>query len=243
MRGDFFRYCGAWNIIPLSKNVVTGLSDKLTGSCRISVGKPSGRYNGARKKSYDLRGTSLPYTLFRGQPGKTGGPGGTGAADWARSGLPSPTIIPSGRAGSTAAGPGTGGDWRGNPDHPWGAAGVFCHGRGACRAFSPRDPGTIKVAGRVISVSHPFDPQRSGWSLQDLLFLVGQVDALEVLNSRCLSVGMNRRAVEFARQHGLPGTVGWTPTAWWNWGVPRSGCRRFNLLEGCGLPWRWLKWK
>lgn len=66
----------------------------------------------------------------------------------------------------------------------------------------------LKSQGAVISVSHPFDPQRSGWSLQDLLFLVGQVDALEVFNSRCLSAGMNRRAAEFARQHGLPGTVG-----------------------------------
>ncbi len=66
----------------------------------------------------------------------------------------------------------------------------------------------LKAQGAVISVSHPFDLQRSGWSLQDLEQLAPQVDALEIFNARCLTNGMNNRAAAFARQSGLPGTVG-----------------------------------
>jgi hypothetical protein len=34
------------------------------------------------------------------------------------------------------------------------------------------------------------------------------VDAVEVLNARCLSAAENTRAQDFAREHGLPGTAG-----------------------------------
>jgi len=60
-----------------------------------------------------------------------------------------------------------------------------------------------------ISVSHPFDINRSGsWKLEDLESIISYVDAIETFNSRCLLSAYNERALEFARQHGIPGTVG-----------------------------------
>ena len=60
-----------------------------------------------------------------------------------------------------------------------------------------------------ISVSHPFDAWRSGaWKLDDLLEIAPLVDAIEIFNARCLSANENLQALEFARQHNLPGTAG-----------------------------------
>lgn len=59
-----------------------------------------------------------------------------------------------------------------------------------------------------ISVSHPFDPMRSGWSLQDLEELLPHVDAIETFNARAPLPRFNQRAAEFAQQHGIPGTAG-----------------------------------
>ncbi len=66
----------------------------------------------------------------------------------------------------------------------------------------------LRSQGAFISVSHPFDLQRSGWQLADLLEIAPYVDAIEVFNARCLDARMNQSAAEFARQHHLPGTVG-----------------------------------
>lgn len=66
----------------------------------------------------------------------------------------------------------------------------------------------LRSQGAFISVAHPFDLQRHGWKLPDLLEIAPQVDAIEVFNARCLDARMNRRAAEFARQHNLPGTAG-----------------------------------
>lgn len=67
----------------------------------------------------------------------------------------------------------------------------------------------LRDQGAFISVSHPFDVLRSGhWEQADLLTIVPQVDAIETFNARCLWPGFNLRAQAFARQHGLPGTVG-----------------------------------
>lgn len=66
----------------------------------------------------------------------------------------------------------------------------------------------LKEQGAFISVSHPFDPFRSGWTRDDLEELTGQVDAVEVFNARCLSARMNTQAFEFAIRHQLPGTAG-----------------------------------
>jgi predicted metal-dependent phosphoesterase TrpH len=60
-----------------------------------------------------------------------------------------------------------------------------------------------------ISVSHPFDPNRSGgWKKEDLEVIAPHIDAIETYNSRCLLEAYNTRAQEFARLHRLPGTVG-----------------------------------
>ncbi len=67
----------------------------------------------------------------------------------------------------------------------------------------------LREQGAFISVSHPFDVLRSGhWEQADLLAILPEVDAIETFNARCLWPGFNNRAQAFARQHGLPGTVG-----------------------------------
>lgn len=69
--------------------------------------------------------------------------------------------------------------------------------------------GALREQGAFISVSHPFDGMRSGsWVLRDLIEIAPQVDAIEVFNARCILPAANRKALEFARQHGLPGTAG-----------------------------------
>ena len=67
----------------------------------------------------------------------------------------------------------------------------------------------LREQGAFISVSHPFDNFRGGhWKLPDLLEIAPLVDAIEVFNSRCMDMTPNRAAREFAREHGLAGTVG-----------------------------------
>jgi len=67
----------------------------------------------------------------------------------------------------------------------------------------------LRGQGAFISVSHPFDVMRRGhWALPDLLEILPLVDAIETFNARCWSPEFNRQALEFARRHGIPGTVG-----------------------------------
>ena len=66
----------------------------------------------------------------------------------------------------------------------------------------------LKAQGAFISVSHPFDMQRSGWPLKTLEWLAPQVDAVEVLNARVIDAAYNRLALEFSQKHGLPGNAG-----------------------------------
>ncbi|MGH2581553.1 MAG: PHP domain-containing protein [Anaerolineales bacterium] len=67
----------------------------------------------------------------------------------------------------------------------------------------------LREQGAFISVSHPFDVTRSGhWKLPDLLAIAPFVDAIEIFNARCLLPAYNRRAKEFAAEHGLNGTSG-----------------------------------
>lgn len=67
----------------------------------------------------------------------------------------------------------------------------------------------LRDQGAFISVSHPFDRLRKGaWKADDLLQIVHLVDAIEVFNARCLFPRDNARALDFARAHGKPGTVG-----------------------------------
>jgi predicted metal-dependent phosphoesterase TrpH len=78
------------------------------------------------------------------------------------------------------------------------------------RGLSPQETiRRLREQGAFISVSHPFDSWRSGaWKLEDLLEIAPLVDAIEVFNARCLSANENLQALEFARQHNLPGTAG-----------------------------------
>lgn len=67
----------------------------------------------------------------------------------------------------------------------------------------------LKEQGAFISVSHPFDVMRGGhWQTQDLMDILPDVDAIETYNSRCWLPLYNQRAQQFARAHGLVGTVG-----------------------------------
>jgi predicted metal-dependent phosphoesterase TrpH len=77
------------------------------------------------------------------------------------------------------------------------------------RGLSPL--GTIarlRDQGAFISVSHPFDLQRAGWELPDLIEITPLVDAIEVFNSRCLEGRLNDLAMQYARENDLAGTTG-----------------------------------
>ena len=66
----------------------------------------------------------------------------------------------------------------------------------------------LKDQGAFISISHPFDPLRSGWKLETLELLAPQVDAIETFNARVMRTRHNQLAQEFAAAHGLAGTAG-----------------------------------
>jgi hypothetical protein len=63
----------------------------------------------------------------------------------------------------------------------------------------------IKDQGGVVYVPHPFDPMRRNLAEQALVRLAddGLVDAIEVLNAKTSLDSLNRRAAEFADEHGL----------------------------------------
>ncbi len=66
----------------------------------------------------------------------------------------------------------------------------------------------LRDQGAFISVSHPFDPRRSHWTLDDLEELAGLVDAFETFNARNALQSYDAQAAAFAHAHGLPGTAG-----------------------------------
>ena len=59
-----------------------------------------------------------------------------------------------------------------------------------------------------ISVSHPFDVQRSGWPLDSLIRLAPLVDAIEGFNARVIDQTFNDKALKFAHENNLPITSG-----------------------------------
>lgn len=65
----------------------------------------------------------------------------------------------------------------------------------------------LKEQNAFISVSHPFDRMR-GWKFEALMQIIPYVDAIETFNARCISDAPNQKAVDFAREHNLAGTVG-----------------------------------
>jgi hypothetical protein len=67
----------------------------------------------------------------------------------------------------------------------------------------------LRDQGAVISVAHPLDRLRKGaWQESSLRRIIDQVDAIEVFNARCLLSIDNARALAFAREHHMIGTVG-----------------------------------
>lgn len=67
----------------------------------------------------------------------------------------------------------------------------------------------LRDQGAFISVSHPFDSSRGGsWDENDLVEITPLIDAIEIFNSRCLSMKENQRAARFAKKFGLLGTAG-----------------------------------
>jgi predicted metal-dependent phosphoesterase TrpH len=67
----------------------------------------------------------------------------------------------------------------------------------------------LREQNAFISAAHPFDRYRSGcWTEAALLEILPYIDAVETFNARCLLPRFNRRARDFAAEHGVPGTFG-----------------------------------
>jgi predicted metal-dependent phosphoesterase TrpH len=66
----------------------------------------------------------------------------------------------------------------------------------------------LREQGAFISVPHPFEVERNGWEIHELLEIIPLVDAIEVFNSRCVRPQLNKLAAEFAQEHDLVVTVG-----------------------------------
>lgn len=66
----------------------------------------------------------------------------------------------------------------------------------------------LKKQDTFISVSHPFDRLRHGWSLPDLKEIAIHVDAIEIFNARSIAKKINQQAMQFAEENLLAGTAG-----------------------------------
>ncbi|MFB6360027.1 MAG: PHP domain-containing protein [Halobacteriales archaeon] len=66
----------------------------------------------------------------------------------------------------------------------------------------------IRDRGGIAVVPHPFQKSRSGVGAYVSRAELASVDAIEVYNSRLLTGRGNRRARDFAREHGVPMTAG-----------------------------------
>jgi hypothetical protein len=66
----------------------------------------------------------------------------------------------------------------------------------------------LQAQGAVISVSHPFDRHRSGWTEAMLEAIRPRLDAIEAFNARTIQPKYNERAAAFAAAQGLPVTAG-----------------------------------
>jgi predicted metal-dependent phosphoesterase TrpH len=89
----------------------------------------------------------------------------------------------------------------------------------------------LREQGAFISVSHPFDIRSGAWTLEDLQEIAPLVDAIEVFNARIMKPDANALAMEFARSHGLPGTVGSDAHAAFELGVCRLELPQFEGPE------------
>ncbi|MDO9546089.1 MAG: PHP domain-containing protein [Pelolinea sp.] len=66
----------------------------------------------------------------------------------------------------------------------------------------------FKDQGAFISIPHPFDLWRHGWRSEELLELLPEVDAVEVLNARCLLKVHNINALAFSKKYNKPMLAG-----------------------------------
>ncbi len=66
----------------------------------------------------------------------------------------------------------------------------------------------LKEQDAFISLSHPFDYGRHGWTRAMLEKVLPDLDAVEVFNARTLLPEINQRAARFAAEYELAGTVG-----------------------------------
>lgn len=78
------------------------------------------------------------------------------------------------------------------------------------RGLSPQETiARLRDQGAVISIPHPLDSlRRSAMGRENVLAIIDQVDALEVLNARCVRPQDNDDALELARAHGKLLTAG-----------------------------------
>lgn len=78
------------------------------------------------------------------------------------------------------------------------------------RGLSPQETiARLRDQGAVISIPHPLDSlRRSAMGREAVLEIIDQVDALEVLNARCVLARDNDAAAELAAAHGKLATAG-----------------------------------
>ena len=77
------------------------------------------------------------------------------------------------------------------------------------RGLSPQETiARLRAQGAVISIPHPLDSLRSSaMGLENVLQIIEQVDALEVLNARCVKGKDNEAAAELAKKYGKLATA------------------------------------
>ena len=78
------------------------------------------------------------------------------------------------------------------------------------RGLSPQETiDRLRAQGAVISIPHPLDSLRSSaMGMENVLKIIDQVDALEVLNARCVKGKDNEAAAELAKKYGKLATAG-----------------------------------
>jgi predicted metal-dependent phosphoesterase TrpH len=78
------------------------------------------------------------------------------------------------------------------------------------RGLSPTETiARLRDQGAIISIPHPLDSlRRSAMGLANVLTVIDQVDALEVLNARCVRAGDNVAAAQLAQEYGKLATAG-----------------------------------
>ena len=78
------------------------------------------------------------------------------------------------------------------------------------KKLSPQETiARLRAQGAVISIPHPLDSlRRTAMGLENVLTIIDQVDALEVLNARCVLPKDNDNAAALAVKHGKLQTAG-----------------------------------